>query len=66
MRFNVLKEEPFLTLKDYLAFLGFYFRKRSYQLFFRFESTKDLLVGGLVVKRGKYVKPFLHSSISNN
>lgn len=66
MRHSALEgvKDFFLELHDYLVFLRLYFRKRSYQVFLHFESIKDFLVGGLVAKRGKYVRPFLHSSMS--
>lgn len=54
----------FQSLGSYLSFLKLYFQKRFYQLFRRFETSKGFLVGGLVAKRGKYVRPFLHSSMS--
>jgi murein DD-endopeptidase MepM/ murein hydrolase activator NlpD len=57
---------PFITtIIEYLQFLKQYFRKRAGQGFHRFESAKSILVDGLVAKRGKYVRPFLHSSMSS-
>lgn len=53
-----------IELKEYLVFLKTYFQKRLYSGFQRFEFTKDILVGSLVAKRGKYVRPFLHTSMS--
>lgn len=50
--------------KDFTLFLGQYLHKRLFHSFNRFESAKDLLVEGLVAKRGKYVRPFLHSSMT--
>lgn len=41
--------------------LFFYIRFHARKLFSRFETVKDFLVGGLYSKRGKYVRPFLHS-----
>lgn len=66
MRLKALKntKEFFQSLSSYLVFLRLYLRKRFLQAFLRFESAKDFLVGGLVAKRGKYVRPFLHSSMS--
>lgn len=62
---NILTIKTFFTeLKDYFKFLNRYFRLRTYQAFSNFESKKDVLVGGLVAKRGKYVRPFLHTSMA--
>lgn len=54
-------------IKDYGEFfsvLSGYLNKRLFFYFDRFESAKDVLVGGLVVKRGKYVKLFLHGGLT--
>lgn len=48
---------------EYLGFLKLYFRKKFLRFFYRFESGKGVLVGALVAKRGKYVRPFLHTSM---
>lgn len=40
-----------------------YIRKFVYKWFFRFESGKDVVVGGLYKKRGKYARPFVHSAM---
>jgi len=55
--------EFYHNLTAYFSFLKAYFRRRFYQAFLRFESVKDVLVGGLVVKRGRYIRPFLHTSM---
>jgi len=57
-------KEFYQALKAYLVFLKTYFKKRFYQWFLQFESVKGFLVDGLVIKRGKYIRPFLHSSMS--
>lgn len=54
----------FADLLDFGQFLGFYLHKRLFRSFYRFESAKDVVVEGLVAKRGKYVRPFLHSSMT--
>lgn len=54
----------FKDLITYLVFLKGYFSQRFYQAYQRFESAKGFLVGGLVAKRGKYIRPFLHTSMS--
>lgn len=41
-----------------------YLHKRLFVSFHRFEAAKGLVVGGLTAKRGKYVRPFLHSSMT--
>lgn len=47
-------------LISYFSFIKFYFRKRVYSWFSRFELFKDRIVDLLYRKRGKYVRPFLH------
>lgn len=54
----------FRDLREFGQFLGFYLHKRVFRSFYRFESAKDVVVEGLVAKRGKYVRPFLHSSMT--
>lgn len=49
--------------KEYSKQLFGYLRRHVLNVFSRFESAKDLLVGGLYKKRGKYVRPFLHSAM---
>ncbi len=51
-------------LRDFFVALTFYLHKRLFRSFYRFESAKDILVEGLIAKRGKYVRPFLHSSMT--
>lgn len=52
-------------LLSYLRFLRKYFRNRLFEAFDKFENAKGFLVDGLVAKRGKYIRPFLHSSMSS-
>lgn len=40
-----------------------YTTKHAYRAFFRFEAGKDLVAGALYHKRGKYARPFLHSTM---
>lgn len=40
-----------------------YGTKYAYRAFFRFEAGKDVLAGALYHKRGKYARPFLHSTM---
>jgi len=54
----------FLNLKEYLTFLKSYFKRKFLGHFYRFEKGKNVLVDALVAKRGKYVRPFLHTSVS--
>lgn len=49
---------------EFFTFLFHYFRKQLFTAFRRFEATKDFLVGGLVVKRGRYTRPFIHSGMA--
>jgi murein DD-endopeptidase MepM/ murein hydrolase activator NlpD len=55
------------TLRDefgeFLSQLQKYLGRHLMRVFFRFESGKDLVVGGLYQKRGKYAQPFLHASM---
>lgn len=53
----------FGDFSEYLRQLFFYIRKFIYKWFFRFESGKGVVVGGLYKKRGKYARPFLHSAM---
>lgn len=54
----------FSDLGDFLSFFWQYLRKKSVVIFQNFERGKSLLVDGLVAKRGRYVRPFLHTSMS--
>lgn len=40
-----------------------YGTKHAYRAFFRFEAGKDIVAGALYHKRGKYARPFLHSTM---
>jgi len=51
-------------LKAYIAALSFYINRRLFFSFYRFERAKHVVVGGLTAKRGKYVRPFLHTSMT--
>jgi len=57
--------QQFITnLSEYLQFLKTYLRSKLLANFLRFEKGKGALVDTLQEKRGKYVRPFLHTSIS--
>ncbi len=61
-RFEV-RIKPIPCVKDFaefVTFLRYYFRRRGYQGFARFEKIKDRIVDLLYKKRGKYARPFLH------
>ena len=54
-------------IKEYGAFfsaLSAYINKRLFFYFYRFENVKDVFVGGLIAKRGKYVMVFLHGGLT--
>lgn len=51
-------------VREFFSFLLVYIHSRSYVFFKNFESAKDFLVGSLRVKRGLYVRPFLHTFLS--
>ena len=56
--------KEFLTnIREYLSFLKYYFKSKFLRSFNRFETGKGVIVDALVAKRGKYVKPFLHTSM---
>lgn len=66
MELKLLKEiqDFFSDFKEFCQSLGVYLHKRLFRSFYRFESAKGILVEGLVAKRGKYIRPFLHSSMT--
>ena len=53
------KQEFVEFCRQLMAYLGGHARR----VFFRFEAGKDLVVGGLYHKRGKYAQPFLHATM---
>lgn len=54
----------FDQLITYIAALSTYINRRLFFSFYRFERAKHAVVGGLTVKRGKYIRPFLHTSMT--
>jgi len=40
-----------------------YSTKHAYRAFFKFEAGKDIVAGALYHQRGKYARPFMHSSM---
>ena len=50
-------------IKSFGQFLRKYLTKRGMQFLEQFESTKDVVVDGLVSKRGRYTRPFLHTGM---
>lgn len=55
--------ENIAEFKEYSRQLFGYIKRHVLAVFSRFESGKDVVVGGLYRKRGKYVRPFLHSAM---
>lgn len=53
-----------LDFKGYCAFLNGYFSRRAVDLVAGFEAGKDVVVDGLVAKRGRYTRPFLHTGMT--
>lgn len=51
----------FAEFREFTRQLFLYLRRHFLEMFFRFESGKDAVVGRLYRKRGKYARPFLHS-----
>ncbi len=54
----------FDNLYHFFTALSSYINLRLFFSFYRFEKAKHVVVGGLTTKRGKYVRPFLHSSMT--
>ncbi|MDP4031075.1 MAG: M23 family metallopeptidase [Candidatus Beckwithbacteria bacterium] len=52
-----------LDLKTYCRFLQQYFVNRFLDFISDFEAGKDVVVDGLVTKRGRYTRPFLHTGM---
>lgn len=50
-------------LGEYLRLVRWYFHKRFYKTFFRFEKGKGWMVDALYQKRGKYARPFVHTGM---
>ena len=46
--------------RKFVDFLGFYLRKKLMHSLVGFEGQKDILVKFLLMKRGRYNRPFLH------
>lgn len=53
----------YAEFKEFNSQLLRYTTKHAYRAFFRFEAGKDILAGALYHKRGKYARPFLHSTM---
>jgi len=51
-------------IKSFLKFLAAYFIKRGTEFLEQFEAGKGMVVEGLVVKRGRYTRPFLHTGMT--
>ncbi len=48
---------------DFLKVIHFYSQKRARQFAVWFERYKDIIVGLLIIRRGTYQRPFLHTSL---
>lgn len=51
-------------VKSFLKFLAGYFIKRGTEFLEQFEAGKGMVVEGLVSKRGRYTRPFLHTGMT--
>lgn len=51
-------------IKSFLKFLADYFIKRGTEFLEQFEAGKGMVVEGLVSKRGRYTRPFLHTGMT--
>ncbi len=65
--FKRLRTHPLLVwwweVREYVKFLGRYFPERVMQFLEGFEAGKGVVVEGLVTKRGRYARPFLHTGM---
>lgn len=66
--FKRLRSNPLLVywwdLRAYVQFLKKYLPSRIMQGLEHFEAGKGVVVEGLVAKRGKYTRPFLHTGMT--
>jgi murein DD-endopeptidase MepM/ murein hydrolase activator NlpD len=53
-----------LELTDFIKFLSAYFSHRVVDFLSEFEAGKDVVVDSLVVKRGRYSRPILHTGMT--
>lgn len=51
------------NLTEYCCFIKNYFQRKIFRSFYHFERGKGVLVDGLLRQRGKYIRPFLHTSM---
>jgi murein DD-endopeptidase MepM/ murein hydrolase activator NlpD len=58
------RESTFEEFLDYLQAWYKYLRLRAGQIFFHFEAQKDWLVDKLMLKRGRYQRPFIHTGMT--
>src|SRR3970040_2985115 len=54
----------FWEIKAFAKFLYRYFPKRFLEFLEEFKAGKSVVVEGLVTKRGKYTRPFLHTGMT--
>lgn len=68
LTFKRLRMNPVLVLwldfKDFFRFLNRYSSGRLLGFLSEFEAGKDVVVDGLVAKRGRYTRPFLHTGMT--
>lgn len=66
--FKRLRINPILVwwwdFKDFNRFFGDYILKRATRFISGFEAGKGVVVEGLVAKRGRYTRPFLHTGMT--
>ncbi|MFH2019370.1 MAG: M23 family metallopeptidase [bacterium] len=60
---NFVDRHFFSEVGEFFRQLKKYLTKHLYRVFFRFEKGKDAVAGVLYRKRGKYARPFLHSTM---
>lgn len=49
--------------REYIGFVSQYIYRRGYIFFVQVEFVKDLIVGILYKRRGKFARPFLHTAL---
>jgi len=66
--FKRIRSNPVIVwwwdVRTFLRFLGSYFSVRIRQSLEGFEAGKGVVVEGLVAKRGRYTRPFLHTGMT--
>jgi murein DD-endopeptidase MepM/ murein hydrolase activator NlpD len=66
--FKRIRSHPLLVwwweIREFISFLSRYLPMRGVQFLEGFEAGKGVVVEGLVTKRGRYTRPFLHTGMT--